>query len=82
MSAPDLGAELPSAQPQTLLTEPEAAAILRISQRKLWDLADRGEIPVIRINRRKLYDPADIRDFCRGHKVNGRRNPINKREQS
>ena len=40
---------------QLLLTSPEAATRLRISERTLWTLTDRGDIRCIRIGTAKRY---------------------------
>jgi excisionase family DNA binding protein len=44
-----------------LLTTPQAARSLAISERTLWDLTKRGEIPVVRIGRSVRYDPEDLK---------------------
>lgn len=47
-----------------LLTPPEAAKVLAISERKLWELTKSGKIKATRIPpRNKRYDPTDLRDF-------------------
>lgn len=47
-----------------LLTCPEAAEFLAISERKLWDLTKAKKIKVLRIPPRSTrYDPDDLRDF-------------------
>ena len=51
-----------------LLSAREAAAALSIGTRKLWELSNRGEIPVVRIGRRVLYDLADLRGFIKRQK--------------
>ena len=51
-----------------LLRSDEAARLLAISPRKLWTLADDGEIPVVRIGRSVRYDPADLRDYIERQK--------------
>jgi excisionase family DNA binding protein len=43
-----------------LLTSRQAAEALAISERKLWDLAKRGDIPVVRIGCSVRYAPADL----------------------
>jgi excisionase family DNA binding protein len=43
-----------------LLTSRQAAEALAISERKLWDLTKRGDIPVVRIGRSVRYAPADL----------------------
>jgi excisionase family DNA binding protein len=44
-----------------LLTAAEAAEALAISERTLWALTDRGEIPAIRIGRSVRYAVEDLR---------------------
>ena len=47
-----------------LLSEQEAAAVLRMSQRTLRSLRDNGKIRYIRTSRRKIhYTPEDIADY-------------------
>ena len=43
-----------------LLTSNEAAKILAISPRTLWDIKEAGKIRSIRINRLVRYDPQDL----------------------
>jgi excisionase family DNA binding protein len=38
----------------------DAAEILSISQRLLWTLTNKGDIPCVRIGRRILYAPSDL----------------------
>jgi excisionase family DNA binding protein len=46
--------------PQRLLTAREAAAYLRISERKLWSMTSAGEVPHLRIGARVLYPERDL----------------------
>lgn len=46
-----------------LLTAREAAEILTISPRHLWDLTKRGVLPAIKIGRSVRYARADIDAF-------------------
>jgi excisionase family DNA binding protein len=57
---------------QLLLTLPEAAKALSISQRKLWELTDRGIIAVVRIGRSVRYDVRDLAAFVDAAKQGGR----------
>jgi excisionase family DNA binding protein len=57
---PDGDAPGPAAQPVLLLTAPEAARALAISERTLWGLTDRGEVPCVRIGRAVRYALADL----------------------
>jgi excisionase family DNA binding protein len=43
-----------------LLTAKEASAVLSISERKLWELTNRREVPCIRIGRAVRYSLADL----------------------
>lgn len=43
-----------------LLKSPQAAAVLQISERKLWELTDEGKIPAVWIGRSKRYDRRDL----------------------
>ncbi|MGP1345489.1 MAG: helix-turn-helix domain-containing protein [Phycisphaerales bacterium] len=51
-----------------MLTEREAAAMLTMSTRKLWELRNRGEVPCIRFDRCVRYDPADLRRWIESRK--------------
>lgn len=44
-----------------LLTARQAAAALSISERTLWGLTHRGDIPCVRIGRSVRYDPDDLK---------------------
>ena len=56
-----------------LLNAKQAAFLLGISERKLWELANRGEIPRVEIDRRRLYDPKDVAEFIERMKKPRRR---------
>ncbi len=57
-----------------LLKTKEAARFLNISERKLWELTNRGEIPSVRIPPRSVrYDPIDLRAWIQQKKKRGRR---------
>lgn len=45
---------------QLLLTPRQAAKALAISERKLWELTNGGQIPCVRIGRAVRYSPADL----------------------
>lgn len=49
---------------ETLLPH-EAARFLRISERTLFTLTQRGEVPHSRLNRMKRYSIEDLREFLR-----------------
>lgn len=52
-------------QPPTtlLMSACDTAKALAISERTLWQLTSRNEIPCVRIGRRVLYDPQDLRTW-------------------
>ena len=49
--------------PRLLMDAHDTAKALAISERKLWELMDRGEIPSVRIGRRVLYDPRALQSW-------------------
>jgi excisionase family DNA binding protein len=51
-----------------LLRPREAAAWLKISERSLWSLTQRGELPAVRIGRSVRYDMANLVAFVEAHK--------------
>ena len=51
-----------------LLTARETAAALCISERTLWGLTARGEIPSVRIGRSVRYHVADLQQWIEEHK--------------
>lgn len=51
-----------------LWTSRQAAKALAISERKLWELTNKGAIPCVRIGRAVRYDPADIRTWIENQK--------------
>ena len=51
-----------------LLRSKDAAVFLAISPRKLWELANRGEIPAIRFDRVVRFDVADLRKWIEAQK--------------
>lgn len=48
---------------QILLTAKQAAKLLAISERTLWQLTSDGQLPAIRFGRIVRYDLADLRAF-------------------
>lgn len=61
----------PDATRLSLLKSREAAGYLNISERKLWDLTQRGEIPHIPIGRAVRYDPRDLQAWVEAQKKLG-----------
>lgn len=51
-----------------LLTARDAAQTLAISQRTLWTLTNRGEIPCMRLGRSVRYDRKDLVRWIAAHK--------------
>lgn len=54
-----------------LLTEQEAAALLNISPRTLWNLAKTGEMPFVKIGTLKRYRRADALAYAESRVVRG-----------
>ncbi len=50
----------PRPELRPLLKPDEAAGVLAISPRKLWELTASRVIPAVRIGRAVRYDPADL----------------------
>jgi len=61
-----------------LLRPNEAAQVLAISPRKLWELTDCGEIPCVRIGRAVRYSVEDLKEWI---KVKKRYRWIGQKEQ-
>jgi excisionase family DNA binding protein len=58
---------------ERLLVKPrEAAVMLAISARKLWELTNIGEIPVVRIGRSLRYSRADLEGWVASSRSRGR----------
>lgn len=57
--------------PPKLITSREAAKALAVSERTLWAIAERGEIPVVRIGRSVRYSPDDLSAWITKNKVCG-----------
>lgn len=56
--------------PELLLIDArEAARLLSISDRTLWTMTNRGEIPCVRIGRSVRYSPDDIRAWIESAKT-------------
>ena len=53
----------PSSFPPMLLTSREAAKLLNISERTLWQVTRDGKLPCIRIGRAVRYDFHDLHAF-------------------
>ena len=54
---------------QLLLRPNEAAQVLAISPRKLWELTDCGEMPCVRIGRAVRYSVEDLKAWIKGKKT-------------
>lgn len=54
-----------------LVKAPEAAKALSLSERTLWTLAKRGEIPRVLHGRAVLYDPRDLLAWIDRKKTRG-----------
>lgn len=51
-----------------LITSREAATLLSISERTLWTLTNKGDLPCVRIGRSVRYDPRDLEVWIERHK--------------
>ena len=58
-------------QVDILVTVREAAKLLAISERKLWELTAGGQIPVVRIGRAVRYLPADLHAWALSQRQGG-----------
>lgn len=65
------GREPKKEEESLLLTSREAAKMLAISKRTLWDLTDRGEIPRVKIGWAVRYSRGDLEEFVRKMKQTG-----------
>ena len=52
----------PTAEPMAVDAR-TAAKALGVSERTVWTLKDRGELPTVRIGRRVLYRVTDLHEF-------------------
>jgi excisionase family DNA binding protein len=57
--------------PRLLLSVPETAKAMGISERSLFSLAASGEIRCIRIGRRVLYSVEELQRFIHQHEKGG-----------
>lgn len=57
-----------SATSDRLLRPREAAEWLKISERSLWSLTQRGDLPAVRIGRSVRYDLADLNTYVESRK--------------
>lgn len=54
----------------------EAAKLLSISERTLFTITKRGEMPAVRIGSRVLYDPADLANYVQRRKATASPAPL------
>jgi excisionase family DNA binding protein len=57
--------------PPLLLTIRQAAQLLAIGERTMWELTRRGAIPCVRIGRSVRYSPLDLRAWIEAQKNTG-----------
>jgi excisionase family DNA binding protein len=57
-----------------VLSPRQAAHVLAISERTLWTLTHRGDIPAVRIGRAVRYDPRDLAAYVERRKATPQRN--------
>lgn len=55
--------------PDSLLSYRQAAALLGVSERTIWSVAQAGEIPIIRIGRCVRFRRAAVIDWIRQREV-------------
>jgi excisionase family DNA binding protein len=55
----------PSSVPPILINATEAARLLSISERKLWQLTKDGDVPSVRIDKCVRYRIADLEEWTR-----------------
>ncbi len=55
-------------EPSVLLTHAEAADVLRLSPRHVFELAKKGDLACVRVGRRVFYQPSDLQDFISRHR--------------
>lgn len=48
---------------ERLLTYKQTGELLGVTERTVWTLVDRGELPAVRFGRSVRIDPADLRTF-------------------
>ena len=53
----------PTATLEPLLSIEEVAEVLRVSQRSVYRLLGRGELPSLKVGHRTLVEPRDVRQF-------------------
>ena len=61
-------AHVPAEAVERLMTYQEAAKVLGITDRTLWELVRKGEIRNVRVGRSVRIDPADLRQFIEDSK--------------
>jgi excisionase family DNA binding protein len=54
-----------------LVSEPEAARLLGVSARTVWQLRADGKLPGVKIGSAVRYDPEDLRRFIASAKTGG-----------
>ena len=55
---------------EKLLTYRDAAKLLGVTERTIWTLVNRGDLPAVRFGRSVRIDPADLRGFVEASKNN------------
>ncbi|PHS04369.1 MAG: DNA-binding protein [Blastopirellula sp.] len=53
----------------SLLNSRQAAKLLSISERKLWSLANEGDLPCVKFGRTVRYDKEDIKAWINKQKI-------------
>jgi excisionase family DNA binding protein len=65
------GGREPADPPAALLTPKQAAKLLGICDKSLWNATNRGEIPSVKIGRSVRYDPRDLSRWIAANKASG-----------
>ena len=66
------GTQIGSNPPAKLLTPKETAALLAISERKLWSMTNQNEIPHIRIGKSVRYAVSDLETWIETKRIDSR----------
>jgi excisionase family DNA binding protein len=65
------GESMSTEQGQLLITSKQAASMLAISERTLWQLTNDGHLPAVRFGRTVRYDLGDLRAFIASRRCGG-----------
>src|SRR4051812_23601002 len=77
MAAPD--PETATSPLDPLMSIDEVAAVLRISERGVYRLISRGELPSVKVGNRTLIEPAALRSFIANQRQTSQPSPSQER---